>query len=266
MCDPKLGEVAALERKVLTRMKQIALWSAIIGSVLVLMAGCTNSSSSSSSSQEHKGSTQEKASTQEQKAYTPHINPAQFTTKIDNEYLPLKPGTVFLYKGGTERDRMTVTHSTKKVMGVECVVVDDRAWEDGKLIEKTYDWFTQDDKGNVWYFGEDTKEYENGKVTSTKGSWEAGVDGAKPGIIMQAEPKVGQTYHQEYYPGEAEDMAKVQSLDESVTVPYGSFDHVLETREWTPLEPVFFEKKFYVRGVGPLGNPWDLALVDVKRS
>ena len=219
-------------------MRQITLWSAIIGSMLVLMAGGT------SSTQEHKASSQEqKASTQEHKAYAPHIDPAHFTTKIDNEYLPLKPGTSFVYEGGTERDRMTVTHDTKKVMGVECVVVDDRAWEEGKLIEKTYDWFAQDKEGSVWYFGEDTKEYENGEVVSTKGSWEAGVDGAKPGIIMQAEPKVGQSYRQEYYPGEAEDMAKVQSLNESVRVPYGSFDHVLETKEWTPLQPVFFEKE-----------------------
>ena len=259
MYNPTHGEVAALERKVLTLMRQITLWSAIIASVLVLMAGCTNSSSS----QEHKGSTQEKASTQEHKAYTPHINPAQFTTKIDNEYLPLKPGTTFVYEGKGERDEMRVTHSTKMVMGVECVVVDDRAWEEGKLIEKTYDWFTQDKEGSVWYFGEDTKEYKNGKVVSTKGSWEAGVDGAKPGIIMQAEPKVGQSYRQEYYPGEAEDMAKVQSLNESVTVPYGSFDHVLETREWTPLEPSYDEHKYYARGVGQVYGGGS-ELVDVQ--
>src|SRR5215208_6919519 len=113
MCNPTHGEVAALEGKVLTLMRQMTIWSAIIGSVLVLMAGCTNSSSSSSS--------------QEHKAYAPHIIPAQFTTKIDNEYLPLKPGTTFVYEGKGERDRMTVTHSTKMVMGVECVVVDDRA-------------------------------------------------------------------------------------------------------------------------------------------
>ncbi len=227
-------------------MRAITLLSAIIGSGLMLMAGCTS------------------YSPQEQKAYAPHINPAHFTIKIDNEYLPLKPGTTFVYEGKGERDEMSVTHRTKKVMGVECVVVDDRAWEGGQLVEKTYDWFAQDEKGNVWYFGEDTKEYENGKVTSTKGSWEAGVDGAKPGIIMQADPKVGQTYRQEYYPGEAMDMAKVLSLDASVTVSYGFFDHVLETKEWTPLEPGFFEKKYYARGVGPLGNPRDLALVDVK--
>src|ERR671910_2614150 len=230
-------------------MRGITLWSAIIGSGIVLMAGCT----SSSSSQKHN-------------AYTPHIDPAEFTTKVDNEYFPMKPGTTFIYEGKGERDEMRVTHHTKKVMGVECVVVDDRAWEDGKLIERTYDWFAQDNKGTVWYFGEDTKEYEDGKVVSTKGSWEAGVDGAKAGIIMPADPKVGHSYHQEYYPGEAMDMARVLSLEASVTVPYGSFDDVLETKEWTPLQPGFSEKKYYVRGVGPLGNPRDLALLDVKHK
>ena len=227
-------------------MRRITVLSAIVGSVIVLVAGCT-------------GSSQE-----EGKAYAPQINPADFTTTIDNKYFPLKLGTTFVYEGGAEHGEMTVTYHTKKVMGVECVVVDDRAWEAGQLVEQTYDWFAQDNKGNVWYFGEDTKEYENGKVVSTKGSWEAGVDGAKPGIIMQADPKVAESYRQEYYPGEAMDMARVLSLNASVTVPYGSFDHVLETKEWTPLQPGFFEKKYYVRGVGPLGNPGDLALSDVK--
>jgi hypothetical protein len=230
-------------------MRQITLWSAIIGSVLVLTAGCTGGSSS-----------------QEQKAYTPHIDPADFTTKVDNEYFPMEPGTTFLYEGGTEHSEMTVTSETKKVMGVECIVVDHKEWEDEMLIERTYDWFAQDKEGTVWYFGEDTKEYEEGEVVSTKGSWEAGVDGAKPGIIMPSDPKVGQSYHQEYYPGEAMDMARVLSFDASVKVRYGSFDEVLETREWTPLQPGFSEKKYYVGGVGPLGNPADQALVDVKHS
>jgi hypothetical protein len=158
---------------------------------------------------------------------------------------------------------MVVTSDTKKVMGVECVVVDDRGWENGKLIEQTYDWYAQDKEGNVWYFGEDTKEYENGKVVSTKGSWEGGVDGAKPGIMMQSNPKMGQSYRQEYYVGKAEDMAKVVSLNVSATVPYGSFDHVLVAKEWTPLQPGFSGKKYYVRGVSPLGNP-GLGLLDVK--
>src|SRR5215204_1094587 len=158
-------------------MRRKVVFGALVGAVLVLAAGCMNSTQ------------EQKASSQEQKAYAPHINPSEFTTTIDNEYLPMKPGTTFVYKGGAERDEMAVTSDTKKVMGVECVVVDDRAWENGKLIEKTYDWFAQDKEGNVWYFGEDTKEYENGEVTTTKGSWEAGVDGAKPGIIMQADPE-----------------------------------------------------------------------------
>jgi hypothetical protein len=237
----------SLEKGVETRMRQITLLSAIIGSVVVLMVGCTTSSSQ-----------------EQHKAYNPQIDPTDFTTKVDNEYFPMHPGTTFIYQGKGERDEMSVTHETKRIMGVECFVVDDRAWEGGKLIEKTYDWYAQDKEGTVWYFGEDTKEYENGQVTSTKGSWEAGVDGAKPGIIMPAHPKVGQSYHQEYYPGEAMDMARVLSSNASITVPYGSFDEVLETKEWTPLQPGFYEKKYYVRGVGPLGNPADLSLVDVK--
>ena len=219
-----------------------------MGSMLVLVVtGCTGFS-------------------QAEKAYAPRIDPTDFTTTIDNEYFPLKPGTTFVYEGGAERDEMSVTSEAKKVMGVECVVVNDKAWEEGKLVEQTYDWYAQDKKGNVWYFGEDTKEIKNGKVVSTKGSWEAGVDGAKPGIMMQAHPKVGDVYRQEYYPGQAMDMAKVLGSNESVRVPYGSFHHVLKTKEWTPLEPIFFEHKYYVRGVGPLGNPRDLALVDVKHG
>jgi len=205
----------------MSRKAVLAVLGALVGAVLVLAAGCTSSA--------------------QEKAYAPHIDSADFTTNVDNEYFPLKPGTTFIYEGGQERDEMAVTSDTKKVMGVECVVVDDRGYEAGKLIEGTFDYYSQDKKGNVWYFGEDTKEYKNGKVTSTKGSWEAGVDGAKPGIIMQAHPKVGQPYRQEYYEGEAEDMAKVASLNESVAVPYGSFDHVLETKEWTPLQPGFSE-------------------------
>src|SRR5687767_15872468 len=127
---------------------------------------------------------------------------------------------------------MSVTSDTKKVMGVECVVVDHREWEGEKLIERTYDWFAQDNKGTVWYLGEDTKEYEDGKVVSTKGSWEAGVDGAQAGIVMPGEPEVGAAYRQEYYAGEAEDAAKILSLDERVEVPAGSFTGVLLTKDF----------------------------------
>jgi hypothetical protein len=188
-----------------------------------------------------------------QQAYVPHINPSDFTTKIDNKYFPLKPGTTFVYQGNSggnqERDVMTVTHSTKQIMGVKCVVVDDRVWAHGKLTEKTFDYYAQDKKGTVWYFGENSKAYKNGKV-STAGSWEAGKNGAKPGIIMQAHPKVGQSYRQEYYKGSAEDMAKVIYINGSAKVPYGSFNDTLVTKEWSPLEPGVAEHKYYAAGVG----------------
>jgi hypothetical protein len=209
-------------------------------------------------------------------AYAPHINPSGFTTKIDNKYLPLKPGTTFVYWGNSgqnpERDVMTVTHSTKKVMGVKCVVVDDRVWTGGKLTEKTFDWYAQDKKGNVWYFGEDSKEYKHGKVSSTAGSWEAGKHGAKPGIIMQAHPKVGQTYRQEYSKGVAEDMAKVLELNGSAKVPYDPFHHVLVTKEWSPLEPGVAEHKYYAAGVGDIkeasvkGPSETLGLVNLRHT
>ena len=236
----------------------------------VLAVGCGVSTGKSDGSSTKGGD--EKAG----EAYSPDINPANFSTRIDNKYFPLKPGTTFVYRGktkdATEGDVVAVTSDTKRIMGVECVVVNDRVTEDGELTEQTYDWYAQDKKGNVWYFGEDSKEYENGKVKSTAGSWEAGKDGAEPGIIMPADPKVGETYRQEYYKGEAEDMAKVLSRDESTTVPYGSFDHVLMTNEWTPLEPNTAEHKYYAVGVGNIlevavkGPMERLELVDVKRG
>jgi hypothetical protein len=166
---------------------------------------------------------------------------------------------------------MTVTHSTKKVMGVKCVVVDDRVWVHGNLTEKTFDYYAQDKKGNVWYFGENSKEYKNGKV-STRGSWEAGKHGAKPGIIMQANPKVGQSYRQEYSKGSAEDMAKVLKLNGFAKVPYGSFDHTLVSKEWSPLERGVVEHKKYAAGVGDIkevtvkGPSETLGLVNVEHT
>ena len=234
--------------------------------VLVLLAGCGGSSGDSG------GSAQGKA----QEGYSPSIDPADFSTKIDNKFFPLKPGTTFVYRGktadATEGDTVKVTSDTRNIMSVECVVVNDRVTEDGELTEQTYDWYAQDKKGNVWYFGEDSKEYENGKVKSTGGSWEAGKDGAEPGIIMPASPKVGESYRQEYYKGEAEDMAKALKLDGSATVPQGSFDHVLVTREWTPLEPNIAEHKYYAPGVGNVlevaveGPQERLELVHVKQG
>jgi len=189
-------------------------------------------------------------------AYAPTIEPASFTTAVDNPYFPLEPGAQWVYEGrtedGIERTVVEVTNESREVMGVTCVVVRDTVSLDGEIIEDTYDWFAQDADGAIWYFGEESSEYENGEVVSTEGSWESGVDGAQPGIIMPAEPAVGDAYRQEYYPGEAEDQAEVLSLTEAVTVPVGSYDDVLMTEEINPLEPDVVERKYYAKGVGPV--------------
>ena len=183
-----------------------------------------------------------------------HLDPSQFVTGIDNPYLPLKPGTVWEYavtsSDGEERVVVTVLERTRVVDGVTATVVHDKVTHpDGSLIEDTYDWFAQDKDGTIWYLGEATKAYEGSKV-STKGSWEAGVDGARAGRFMLAHPKVGARYQQEYYEGEAEDVGEVLATDESVTGPTGSYDQVVQTADTTPLEPGLVEQKWYAPGVG----------------
>lgn len=188
------------------------------------------------------------------KEYNPIINPSDFTSKVTNKYFTLTPGTKMVYEGeteeGTERIEFYVLDETRIVEGVENIIVWDRVWLDGELIEETFDWYAQDKEGNVWYFGEDSKEMENGKVVSTEGSWESGVDGARPGIIMKANPAIGDLYRQEYYEGEAEDMAEVIAFGERVTVPFGSFSDCLKTYEWSPLEPDAKENKYYSQETG----------------
>jgi hypothetical protein len=214
--------------------------------------------------------------------YSPDIDPSNFVKEVDNPYFPLKPGTTLAYEGrsedGAEHVEDTVLQETKRVMGVECVVLRDRVWQNGELIEETLDWHAQDKEGNVWYFGENSKELENGKVVSTAGSWEAGVDGALPGIIMPADPKVGDSYRQEYYKGKAEDMAEVISLDgaglnDAVNTPYDSFGKdVLVTKDWNPLEPNILEHKYYAPGIGLIGEtkvtgpPEKVELIDIKKG
>ena len=159
-----------------------------------------------------------------------------------------------MYEGkqgdGTERTVVEVTPDTKAILGVTNVVVHDTVSNDGTVTEDTFDWYAQDRAGNVWYFGEDTKEFENGVIVSTEGSWEAGVDGAKAGIIMKARPRAGVAYRQEYYRGHAEDFARVLGKSESVTVPAGTYHDVLKTKEFTPLEPKLLEHKYYASSVG----------------
>lgn len=187
-------------------------------------------------------------------AYAPTIDSANFSLPVTNRYFPLTPGTTYVYEGTRDgepqRDEVTVTSDTRIVAGVLCVVVHDVVTQQGELTEETFDWYAQDAAGNVWYFGEDSKEYEGGKVVSTHGSWEAGVDGAQPGIVMKAAPSAGDTFRQEYYAGEAEDMSRVLKLSESVQVAAGSYRDVLVTEDFTPLEPDVLEHKYFAPGVG----------------
>lgn len=185
---------------------------------------------------------------------TAHPDPADFVGTIDNAYLPLVPGSRWVYRStsddGEERIVVTVTDRTREVAGVTATVVHDRVTEvGGGVLEDTDDWYAQDVDGNVWYLGEDTTAYEDGKA-SAEGSWEAGVDGAEAGLVMPAEPRPGQAYQQEYYAGEAEDEAEVLAVDESVDVPLGHFDKVVRTADSTPLEPRLRERKLYAPGVG----------------
>jgi hypothetical protein len=186
------------------------------------------------------------------------LDPADFTTRIDNPWWPMRPGSRWVYRetdpeGAKQRVVVTVTGKTKLIAnGVRARVVHDVVTEGGEPVEVTDDWYAQDRCGNVWYLGESTTEYGNGKPVSTRGSWEAGVDGAQPGIAVPAKPSVGLSYRQEHYAGHAEDRAEVVSLREQVEVPFGHFapGRVLMTRDLNPLEPKILEFKFYARGVG----------------
>jgi hypothetical protein len=182
--------------------------------------------------------------------YAPAIDPARFTGPIDNPLWPLTPGTTFVF-GGDEDVTVEVTSETRTILGIEAVVVRDTVREGGEVIEDTFDWYAQDDDGNVWYLGEDTKEYEGGQVVSTAGSWEAGVDGAQPGIVMHAQPPAaGEPYRQEYYPCEAEDEAEVAETGVAVSVTFGDFTDCIKTREFTRLDPEVNEHKYYCAGIG----------------
>jgi hypothetical protein len=187
-----------------------------------------------------------------QNPYQPKVDPAQFTDKITNQYFPLVPGTVMVYEGTRDgvplRIEVTVTDETKDIMGVRTSVVRDIVT--GALEERTSDWYAQDASGNVWYFGEDTKEYTNGVVSSTAGSWEAGVDGALPGIIMQASPAQGDAYRQEYRPTVAEDVALIKRVGASAEVPAGRYSDVLVTNDRDLLDLNKDEDKYFAPGVG----------------
>jgi hypothetical protein len=183
------------------------------------------------------------------------LDPADFVAQIDNPYFPMAPGAKWIYretdpKGNAQKVKVTVTTRTKTILGIDATVVHDVVSAHHELVENTFDWYAQDACGNVWYMGENTKEYENGKVVSTAGSWQAGVDGGQAGVIMPADPQVGSVYREEYYAGEAEDAAEVLSIDEQAQVSYGHFRNVLLTKNYTPLHRRILEYKLYAKGVG----------------
>jgi hypothetical protein len=240
-------------------MKEVLLKataSAVVAGMLATLAVGCGSSSGKGHSSTTGTSTSASSLAPIRGRYAPSVDPADFVDKIDNKYWPLKPGTAFHYRGvrGTtpQTDDEVVTHQTEQILGVTCTVVRDTVSEHGRPIERTLDFYAQDKQGNVWYLGEDSFERENGRFVKASDSWRSGVDGAKPGIIMPANPQPGDSYRQEYYPpGEALDEARVLGYRGPVTVPYGTFKRSLVTSEFSPLEPQT-EEKYYVAGVGEI--------------
>ena len=186
------------------------------------------------------------------------LDPGNFTTKIDHPYWPMVPGTRWTYRetdqeGAELQVVVTVTKQTKKIAnGITARVVRDTVTEDGKIIEDTFDWYAQDEDGNIWYMGENTAEFEDGKLATRSGSFEAGVDGAEPGIIVPANPRDGMQYRQEYYRGQAEDNGEILSTNEMAEVPYGQFNNALLTKDTITIEPNVLEYKLYAPRVGPV--------------
>ena len=190
-------------------------------------------------------------------SYDPDVSLAKFSdpTNFTNPYWPHEPGKSYILESttpeGLEKIEKVRIGETKVILGITCAVIHDRVWLDGTLIEETFDWHAQDNDGNVWYFGEDVKNYNHdGTFKDNAGAWEAGVDGAKPGITMLADPKVGMKYREEYYFNEAEDQAEIVATNEAVSVAFGSFTNCIKTRNWTELDPSAEEFKWYAPQVG----------------
>jgi hypothetical protein len=258
---PEVSRAHAPARHPTLRGGEVRTWffasSAALGMLTaalgVLMTACTTAASGDMTPRSDPASSKTFPVAAEA-GYRPDIDPRGFVPEIDNPLFTLKPGTIFRLQGktedGVERETITVTKRTKEILGVTTTVVKDVVRVKGEIAEFTYDWYAQDREGNVWYFGEETAEYEDGKIVSREGSWEAGVDGALPGIVMNTDPKVTDSYRQEYYRGEAEDMYWVVAVGERKSVAYDDFDDVVQTLEWTPLEPKIIVEKVYAPGVG----------------
>ena len=232
-------------------MRRIAIIAA--AGCLLFVGACGDDDSGSTTSSNGAADT---GSSLPQGSEPVELDPADFTTEIDNPYWPMARGNRWVSRSTEERVVVEVTDRTKEIAGgIEAVVVRDTVTDNqGDLVEVTDDWYAQDSDGNLWYLGEAVKNYKDGKVTDTGGSWEHGVDGAYGGIAIPGDPSPGVKYRQEYYKGEAEDTAEVLSVSETVKVPAGTFENSLKTRDTTPLEPDAVEHKYYAKDVGPVLN------------
>jgi hypothetical protein len=254
----------------------VVLAAVLVGSFGVTAARLTTHGSTRSSA------AQRSSTARVRPAQNPKYDPARFTARVSNPWFPLRPGVTFIYRGRKDgkpaRDVYHVTHKIITIEGVPCRVVKDKLFLKGRLEEETSDYYTQDEEGNVWYFGEDTKELDrHGKVTSREGTWRTGRKGADAGIFMEANPQVGNQFQQEFFKGHAEDHYMVLSLTAEVSVPFGHFGanalnrRVQLTKEWTPLEPNVRDHKYYVRGIGEVsertvkGPPESNELVKIVR-
>jgi hypothetical protein len=241
-------------------MKPRHAWPLVLAATLTF-AGCTSSANAPTSppALESRPATAAPVEADLPTGAEPvNLDPANFSADITNRYWPMKPGTRWTYRsaeaGGPPEDVViVVTRKTKKLAnGITARVVRDTARSKSQIIEDTFDWYAQDADGNVWYMGEQTAEFEKGKIVSTAGSWEAGVDGAQPGIMLPAQPQVGQKYRQEYKKGEAEDNGEVLAMNHLVEVKAGSFEDAMVTMDTSAIEPDVVEYKFYGQGTGPL--------------
>src|ERR671916_799346 len=241
---------------VMSRFRVIVIAAAL---VMLFTAGCNAKDSQNATSGQARGDTGAGSPLDLPQGAEPvNLDPKDFTTRIDNPYWPMDPGARWTYRetdqeGAKLKVVVTVSDRTKKIAnGVTARVVRDTVTENGKIIEDTFDWYAQDKEGNIWYLGENTAEFKNGKLVTKAGSFEAGVDGAQPGIIAPANPQDGMQYRQEYYRGQAEDNGEILSTDEMVEVPYGQFDNALLTKDTITIEPNVLEYKLYAPRVGPV--------------
>jgi hypothetical protein len=239
-------------------------WPLVLAATLIC-AGCTSSTNAPSATNpvsppalERRPASNSSGSELPTGADPVNLDPANFSADITNPYWPMKQGTRWTYasaEAGNPRQDIVivVTEATKKLAnGITARVVRDTARSKGQIMEDTLDWYAQDAEGNVWYMGEQTAEFEKGKIVSKAGSWEAGVDGAQPGIMLPAQPQAGQKYRQEYKKGEAEDNGEVLATNHLVEVKAGSYEDAMVTMDTSTIEPDVVEYKFYGQGIGPL--------------